>query len=144
MMANPYAGRLDQEILSADPVELVGVAFDHLLACLAEARTEMVSGNVQARTRSVNKAFDLLSELVRAVDVEKGGEIARQSLQLYDFALGRLAQAQTQKLEQPLVDAIRCLAPLRDAWKELGRRRQERCGAMLAPAAAHSGLAVHA
>lgn len=119
MISNPYSEQLEQQVLSADPVELVGIMFDHLVACVMEARQSLLSGDRMARGRSIAKALGLVGELSRSLDVEKGGELALTLQRIYAFVAERLVEAQTQQLEKPLVEAAEALRPLRDAWREL-------------------------
>ena len=119
MIANPYAAQLEQQVLCANPIELVGIMLDHLVASVLEARQSLLSGNRTARGRSIAKALGLLGELSRSLDLRQGGELARSLQQLYVFVADRLVQAQSQQLEQPLIEAAETLRPLRDAWKEL-------------------------
>lgn len=125
MISNPYSEQLEQQVLSSDPIELVGIMFDHLVACVMEARQNLLSGDRMARGRSIAKALGLVGELSRSLDVEKGGEFARGLQRIYAFVAGRLVEAQTQQLEKPLIEAAETLRPLRDAWKELDSSRAE-------------------
>jgi flagellar protein FliS len=146
MFSNPYEGQLEQQVLSAEPVELIAIVYDHLIAAIEEARTHLRSGDRAARTRCINKAFGLLGELAQSVDVHQGGEIARNLRRLYGFVGNRLVQAQSYQLEQPLIESLRTLEPLRDAWKALGFTRAADTRSLLA--VSHSGesarLALHA
>lgn len=125
MISNPYAGQFEQQVLCADPVELVGIMFDHLVASIMEARQHLLSGDRAARARSLSKALGLVGELSRSLDLESGGELAQTLRQLYVFVADRLVQAQTQQVEGPLVEATETLRPLREAWKELDQTRSD-------------------
>jgi flagellar protein FliS len=125
MFANPYEGQFEQQILSADPVELVAIVFDHLIASIAEARRHLISGDRAARARSISRAFGLIAELANSLDSQQGGEIALNLRRLYGFVGNRLVQAQSYQVELPLIEAIQILEPLRDAWKTLCRTRAE-------------------
>lgn len=123
MISNPYSDQLEQQVLCADPIELVGIMFDHLVASIGEARQHLLSGERAARARSISKAMGLLGELARSLDEQRGGEIARNLKQLYVFVTERLVLAHSQQLEAPLLEAVETLRPLRDAWKELHQLR---------------------
>ncbi len=121
MFSNPYEGQLEQQVLSAEPVELVAIVYDHLIAAIEEARRHLRSGDRAARTRCITKAFGLIGELAYSLDAQQGGEVALNLRRLYGFVGNRLVQAQSYQLEQPLIEARQTLEPLRDAWKALGR-----------------------
>jgi flagellar protein FliS len=146
MYSNPYEGQFEQQILSADPVELVAIVFDHLVASIEEARRHLISGDRAARARCISKAFGLLGELSRSLDGEQGGDVALNLRRLYGFVGNRLAAAQSYQNEQPLIEAMTTLEPLRAAWKALCRARAEDVRSLL-PASGSSGdarLALHA
>jgi len=138
MFSNPYEGQFEQQILSADPVELVAIVFDHLIASIAEARRHLTSGDRAARARCISKAFSLIAELSNSLDGEQGGEIAVNLRRLYGFVGNRLAQAQSYQIELPLIEAMQTLEPLRDAWKTLCRTRVEELRSQL-PACSFCG-----
>ncbi len=127
MNSNPYSGQysgqLEEQVLCADPIELVSIMFDHLVASVGEARKHLVSGDREGRGRSIAKALGLLGELSQSLNMQEGGELARTLHQVYGFVADRLVQAQSQQLEKPLIEAAEALRPLRDAWKELDRKR---------------------
>lgn len=123
MISNPYSDQLEQQVLCADPIELVGIMFDHLVASIGEARQHLQSGDRDARARSISKAMGLLGELARSLDEQRGGDIARNLALIYLFAAERLSLAHSKQIEAPLVEAIDALRPLRDAWKELHHSR---------------------
>lgn len=123
MISNPYASHWEQQVLCADPIELVGIMFDHLVGAVMDARQHLLAGDRSARGRSIAKALGLLGELSSSLDVQKGGEMAENLQRLYAFVVDRLVQAQSNQLEKPLLEAAETLRPLRDAWKELDRSR---------------------
>lgn len=125
MISNPYSEQFEQRVLCADPVELVAIMFDHLVASVVEARQHLLSGDRMARGRSIAKALGLLGELSRSLDAETGGELALTLRQIYAFAADCLVRAQTQQIETPLVEAADALRPLWDAWKELDQSRSD-------------------
>ena len=150
MISNPYSEQFEQHVLCADPIELVGIVFDHLVASVVEARQHFLSGDRMARGRSIAKALGLLGELSRSLDVERGGELALTLRQLYAFVADCLVQAQTQQIERPLVEAAETLRPLRDAWKEIDQSRSDEApiafpvGATVATPASGLGFALSA
>jgi flagellar protein FliS len=138
MIANPYSGQFEQQVLCASPVELVGIIFDHLLAAIADSRRALLEGDRTARARSVAKAVGLLGELSRSLDMERGAELALNLRRIYAFAGDCLTQAHTQEMEQPLLDALEALRPLRDAWRQLDQSAREDSTSLCAVAPASS------
>ena len=146
MFSNPYEGQFEQQVLSADPVELIAIVFDPLIASIAEARRHLLAGDRAARARCISKAFGLIGELSNSLDDQQGGEIALNLRRLYGFVGNRLVQAQSYQIEQPLIEAIQTLEPLRQAWKTLCRMRAEdmRSQVPVPGSSKDTGLAVRA
>jgi len=134
MYPNPYKEQLEQQVLSADPVELVTMMLEHLIQAIADARRHLLSGDRAARARSISKGFGLLGELAQSLDEQQGGQVAQNLRRIYGFVASRLAYAQSHQIEQPLIEATQALQPLHDAWKALCCTRTEACGALLVAA----------
>jgi flagellar protein FliS len=125
MYSNPYSGSPEQQILSADPVELVVILFEHLTDSIRNARKHLASGDNSARALSISKAIGIIGELSRALNDEAGGDFALNVRRLYAFAVDRLVQAQIQRSAQALAEALDALLPLQEAWREINRARLE-------------------
>ena len=54
MFSNPYEGQFEQQVLSADPIELIAIVFDHLISSITEARRHLISGDRAARSRCIS------------------------------------------------------------------------------------------
>src|SRR6185436_2214513 len=78
----------EREVLTASPVRLVVIMYDHLLANLRRAQMAADSDNVELYADALNRARDTVMELLVTIDTDSGGEIARQLRWLYTFLLG--------------------------------------------------------
>lgn len=65
------------------------------------------------------KAQDIITELMVSLDLEQGGEIARNLLRLYLFFNDRLMEGNVKKEEGPIQEVRGLMADLRDAWKQI-------------------------
>ncbi len=72
--------------------------------------------------RELGRCQDIVTELLLALDYERGGEIAPALAAIYDFCLDRLATANITKDAAPLVDVTRSLTSLRDAWSHVAKQ----------------------
>jgi flagellar protein FliS len=66
---------------------------------------------------SLNKAQDIVGELVASLDFEKGGEIAENLYGLYQFFNRELVESNLTKSEGNLVEVRRLMISLLEAWK---------------------------
>src|SRR5689334_649068 len=97
MTWQPQADYLESEVLSADPVRLTEILYDIAVRAAGNALNCCRNGDIAGRGRHVNKTFETLVELTNALDLEAGGEIARNYSRLYDYCQRRLLQAHSEQ-----------------------------------------------
>ena|SRR5271165_4728614 len=118
MRSNPYQNYLDTEVLTADPLKLVVLLYRGALDSVAAARRHLASGDISARSQAITRGIEIISELIRSLDFDRGGGIAPQLGRLYEFVTHRLIEANVQQRDQPLADAEQVLATLLDGWQQ--------------------------
>ena len=112
-----YAKYLESEVLSADPVKLIDMLYRGALDAVSAARLHLREKRIQERSRQIVKAFEILHELSRSLDQEKGGEISRRLADLYAYMQVRLMNANTEQSEKPLIEVENLLTVLYEAWR---------------------------
>jgi len=125
MNNNPYRTNREEEILSADPVELVVLLYSGLQSSVSEARRCLQTGEVTGRANAVSRAMEILGELATSLDVESGGEFAARLASLYDYMQDRLQQANFRQTEEPLIEIEPVIATLLEGWQALAARQRE-------------------
>jgi len=80
----------EMEVHSAQPERLVVVVFEQLVVNLERARIAMERNDVSLRVTALRRARGLVGELLATLDFEKGGAIATQLADLYQFMLYEL------------------------------------------------------
>lgn len=110
---------LDTRVLSADPLELVHILYEHTLAMVADARRHLAAGNIAARGQSITRAIAAIDELDRSLDREAGGAIARNLAALYHYMQSRLLAANMRQEDQPLAEVEVLLTTLAEAWSAI-------------------------
>ncbi len=123
-LVNPQVNqRLDQyfeaEVLNADPIQLVALLYRGARTAVTAATVALSEGNIPERSRQILKAWEIVQELNRTLDYEKGGEVSRQLAELYAYVGQRLLDANAEQAVKPLEDAGAVLAILADAWNGL-------------------------
>jgi flagellar protein FliS len=114
-----------QAVETAKPIDLVVMLYDGLLQSLDKAKDAIESRNLEEQNHHLLRAQRILSELSAGIDLDKGGEIGGNLMSLYAFCMARLIEANLQDTVEPVLQAKRVLAPLRDAWAEASRRIEE-------------------
>lgn len=112
----------NQEILTASPCHLVVKLYDKAIGCLTLAQDAIRRRDIKARHAANQKALEIITHLTSTLDLERGGEIARNLRRLYGFMCVRLIDVDLQNDAQAAADVIGLLQPLRQSWQQLDRR----------------------
>jgi len=108
---------LEGRVLSADPLELVGLLYGGASAAVRQARRSLADGDIGGRSRAIANAYDILAELAGSLDRARGGEIGERLLSLYDYMQRRLIEANLEQADSPLSEVLGLLATLSEAWE---------------------------
>jgi flagellar protein FliS len=120
-MSNRVSVYLEQEILSASSLQLVHILYQAAIGELRDARRNMASRQIAAKCADLSKASALIAELLSALDLEAGGQIATRLKALYEYMLARLLEANMRNLDEPVAQVIALLSTLDEGWKELAQ-----------------------
>jgi flagellar protein FliS len=113
---------LEGDVLQADPLQLIQLLYRGALDAVARARRHLRQGEIKARSQQITRAIEILAELASSVDLERGGELARNLILLYDYMVAQLQQANFEQAEGPLVEVEKLLSTLADAWDQIAPR----------------------
>ncbi|HCK94499.1 MAG TPA: flagellar export chaperone FliS [Gammaproteobacteria bacterium] len=100
----------------ADPHTLITMLFDGALERIASAKGAMQAGDVAMKGLMISKAITVVDGLRAHLDLEKGGEIAENLRNLYDFAENRLFEANFNNSAEMLDEVTQILLTLKEAW----------------------------
>ncbi len=125
-------------VSGADPHQLINMLYDGALAAIHQARAHMQAKRIADKGAAIGKAIRIIDEGLKiSLDRDAGGELATRLLELYDYLVMRLLQANLRSDEAALVEVAQRLSELRDAWAKIRPAvAQQAQGAIAAPAAA--------
>ena len=108
---------LESRVLSADPLELIRMLYQHALDSVRSARQHLAGGDIAARSKAISQAIAALSELTGSLDHSAGGTISRNLEQLYHYISQKLFEANFKQQDGPLAEVEALLTTLSEAWK---------------------------
>lgn len=106
------------DVETADKGRLIVLIYDHCIKHCNVAREAMRENDIGRKAQAILKVQEGLTELVVSLDMEKGGEIARNLNRLYDFYNRHLVEANLQNKEKNIADVQSMMESLREAWKQ--------------------------
>src|SRR3954471_1143966 len=104
------------EATSRSPLELVVMLYDGALRFVGEARDGAARGDRVARIRGVSKAIAIVNELQSTLNLDAGGDVAKQLDSMYLYVIGRLVDCNTKNDATALDEVQRLLTTLREGW----------------------------
>jgi flagellar protein FliS len=98
-------------------MELVVMLYDGAVRFVSEARDAIARKDVRARTEATGRALDILAELQNTLNLDQGGDIARELDRLYLYMSSRLLDV-TRGDAAAADEILTLLRTLRDAWSQ--------------------------
>lgn len=110
------------EVQSSSPLELVVLLYDGAIRFVLEARQAIAMKDVRARTGAVTRALAIIAELQNTLNLQEGGEIARELDRLYAYMSGRLLDVTAKADDEAAKEVHKLLQTLRDGWSQIAAR----------------------
>jgi len=111
----------DTGVEAASPHRLVEMLFEGFFDSCSQARGHIRAGNVEQKCRSLARAARIVDEGLKApLDLQAGGELAKDLRDLYAYVTVRLTHANLQNDEAAVDECQRLLRPIHSAWSAIG------------------------
>ena len=116
--ASAYASvNLESRASAAGGVDLVILLMEGILDRIKLAKTAIAQRDIMQKIKHLNKALEIISEGLRAhLDMQAGGELARNLDDLYAYCSVRLLHANSRNDVAALDEIVALLAPMLSAW----------------------------
>ncbi len=121
MMNNPY---LENMVANANPVRLIIMLYEKAINCLENA---LEIGDTEdfdmqkSKYEEMGRALEIISVLDAVLDMEKGGEIAKNLREIYGSLMDELTHQMLKEDKERLEKVIKILRNLKSAWEEVER-----------------------
>lgn len=124
-----YQNAENQALQETDDPHLIVLAMLNALlksmGIFAENIDILNGGQQELKSKHFARALTIIYALQSSLDFEKGGDIAENLFQLYEFARQKLMEDLSTNKAEGTIQAIHCLADIRDAWDEMGKQNVE-------------------
>ena len=88
-------------------------------AALFEPDGKLQAKNIEQFGNCIQKAEAIISELEVSLDMEKGGEIAKNLMSLYLYFNEELMQANISKDKEKIMAILKMLKDLTESWRQI-------------------------
>jgi flagellar protein FliS len=113
---NPYQAYVEGSVSSQHPVRLVVALYEGALEATRNAGRCLERADIWGRSKAVNKALAILTELLVSLDYEKGGEISLSLKRLYGYMQTKLLEAHARQTIEPVREVEKLLGTLIEGW----------------------------
>jgi flagellar protein FliS len=117
--ARAHSAYAQGQVAASSPVRIVVLLYDGAIRFCRQAEQKFADPAV--RGHGLGRAHAIVSELMIALDHDKGGEIAERLESLYRYVLDALIRANVKADAKALESAIGVLEELAQGWREIAR-----------------------
>lgn len=124
-LSNPYNQYKQTQISTATQGRLIVMLYEGAIKFLKIAQENMTPKKYEIVNTNIQKAQDIISELMTSLNMDQGGDIAKNLLSLYVYFKKRLLEANMKKDAAILDEVIVLLTQLCDAWEQIAASDSE-------------------
>lgn len=110
------------EINTANQGRLIVMLYDGAIRFLNISIENMNPRTYDIVNTNIIKAQDIITELMLALNMEDGGEIAQNLFNIYAYLKKRLLEANMNKDIEIIKEVIKLMDDLRGAWEEISHK----------------------
>jgi flagellar protein FliS len=114
---NPYQAYTDGSIFSGNPLNQVVALYQAAIDATNQAGNALRAGDIMGRSKAINKALAILTELLASLDYQQGGEISANLKRLYGYMQARLLTAHARQSPEPIAEVSALLSTLLEGWR---------------------------
>lgn len=107
-------------VADADPHALALALFDAALERINTARACIERGETTRKASLLHSAVILIAELRGSLDLQRGGSLAQNLSDLYEYMTRRLIHANLNGDKQAVTEVSSLLGEIRGAWAAIG------------------------
>lgn len=112
--------KTEAAVTGANAHRLIQMLFEGALERIASAKGHLQRGEITRKGELIGKAIAIVGGLRNSLNIEAGGEIARNLDLLYDYMQRRLLEGNIRADIQPLDEVVGLLREIKSAWDEIG------------------------
>ncbi|RAO99566.1 flagellar biosynthesis protein FliS [Petrotoga sp. 9PW.55.5.1] len=117
--SNPY---FENSVNTASPAKLIELLYQNSIERLNKSIKSIENNNLQEANKQIIRVEDIIMELNISLNLEKGGEVAKNLRSLYNFMYAKLLEANTKKDIGILNEVKELLEDLLETWKEVRKK----------------------
>ena len=119
---NAVATYLAGDVTHADPAQIIVLLYEGAIYRIGQAAQEMMKQNTLASGIALYRALAIIAELRNSLNLQAGGELARNLDRLYLHMHEELVKGHLAKQLQPLERVRTLLTDLNSSWRQVAHQ----------------------
>ena len=107
-----------------DQTKLIIMLYDGAIKNASFAVEHMKSGQIEKVHDCLIKTKNIVTELMATLNMDRGGDIAKNLQSLYSYMFSQLIEANMSKNSEPVIVVIDLLKELRAAWIQINTKKK--------------------
>jgi flagellar protein FliS len=113
------AVKIGSVVNDANGVQLIQMLFDGLLESLSVAKGHLMHNEKIEKSKALTRAGRIVIGLQGALDLERGGELARNLFELYSYVTRRVLHANLHNDVEAINEVHGLMSEIRSAWQTM-------------------------
>lgn len=110
---------IDSKVLDADPQQLIALLLAGARERIRQVEALIARGDIKRKAQLISETANIIYGLASSLDHQRGGEIASNLQNLYDYCQQRLVEANLTNDVSKLREVEELLGDIHDAWAAL-------------------------
>lgn len=124
-MRDPARMYRESAVRGASPIGLIVILYEEIVRSIRKAKRAFDAGDIEARGRALTHAIEVIGYLQSILNFEKGGDVARNLSDFYNFMRGKIFQTHIKPTHEDLETMANEFAKLANAWQQAERSLAE-------------------
>ena len=116
---------IQTQVTEADPHKLIQMLLEGALTRLSAAKLFIEQNQHEAKNERIANVVDIVSTLQESLDLERGGDIAKNLEQLYDYIVRRLWDANRLNDQEIINEVMSLLLEVKAGWEGIRGQYEE-------------------
>jgi len=121
-MRSALSAYKETSVLTSDSLSLVLMLYEEGIRYLKEALEAYEKRDYEKKAERLIYGMEVISELLASLDLEKGGEIAKNLRDIYTFMLRELLLFDAEEKPERIKGVIDMLQQLKESYEEVKKR----------------------
>lgn len=110
---------VETAVSEAGPHKLVEMLYDGAVKNINLSKVFMTQKNFEKKSEHINKTLSILISLRDGVDSKRGGEVANNLFDLYDYCYRKVFEASSKNDVEMLDEVLVHIQTVSEAWKQM-------------------------